>query len=350
MNPLPANFHVCSFSGNNGLRITRPDGIGYDSYCLLEKNSVALPLHLRKVYLEKDLLSRDLCQDIINKAEAYALDQVDDQGNDGWTTNRHIAYPTTDIPVESIFGTLSSLHAYVDCHLLPHIAKNFNLNEENLHIGELFVAKYQHEDSSDKKEPQTGLPAHVDGTPYSFVAALNDGTEYENGGTSFTRRHPSQEQKVWKCDKAGSVIFFSGKNEHKGVAITSGVRYILTGFINYTNKRDLSHSTFMNDYNPLFDGTAARGGVQSGDILRGVYSNGEMINVDKDMHTEDIQSLFRSSKESDDVVTVLVERHPEDAVCEEAILTQGILRRKHVLLSTQNYFAVDFFTRKGLSV
>jgi hypothetical protein len=44
----------------------------------------------------------------------------------------------------------------------------------------------------------------------------------------------------------------------EGVPITSGVRYILTGFCNYVEP-DFSHQNFMASYDPLYDGSAASG-------------------------------------------------------------------------------------------
>ena len=43
-----------------------------------------------------------------------------------------------------------------------------------------------------------------------------------------------------------------------GVPITSGVRYILTGFCNYVDP-DVSHQNFMASYDRLYDGSAASG-------------------------------------------------------------------------------------------
>ena len=43
---------------------------------------------------------------------------------------------------------------------------------------------------------------------------------------------------------------------HAGVPITSGVRYILTGFCNYKNT-NTDHDVFMSSYDPYYDGFAA---------------------------------------------------------------------------------------------
>ena len=71
------------------------------------------------------------------------------------------------------------------------------------------------------------------------------------------------------------------------MAVTSGIRYILTGFCSYDNP-DKSHSTFLAGYDRQYDGSAATArvaginsrdvsveddalqGIHSGDILRGI--------------------------------------------------------------------------------
>jgi hypothetical protein len=166
------------------------------------------------------------------------------------------------------------------------MAQFFNLNEDDLNCAELFVAKYEF-----KEGKQAKLDAHVDGTPYSFVVALNDpSSQFTGGGTRFT-----ESDCTYRPDKVGTAVIFSGKNEHEGVAVTSGVRYILTGFCAYDNT-DKGHATFLAGYDRQYDGSAAsarlrmgpledsgggkgereieedeeRGGVHTGDILRGI--------------------------------------------------------------------------------
>ena len=74
------------------------------------------------------------------------------------------------------------------------------------------------------------LEAHEDGSEFSFVVALNSVEEYQGGGTQFLEMgepHP-----VFRPAK-GYATLFSGKNRHCGLPITSGVRYILAGFLKY---------------------------------------------------------------------------------------------------------------------
>ena len=59
---------------------------------------------------------------------------------------------------------------------------------------------------------------------------------------------------------------------HAGVPITSGVRYILTGFCNYKDK-NTDHEVFMSSYDPYYDGSAASGKQQQQQQQRHFSSN-----------------------------------------------------------------------------
>ena len=84
---------------------------------------------------------------------------------------------------------------------------------------------------NNKTTPHTILTLHTipTGTPYSFVLALN--INYEGGGTQFFKNKHNEQ--IYKAKSRGSAVVFNGKNPHSGVKVTSGVRYILTGFINH---------------------------------------------------------------------------------------------------------------------
>jgi hypothetical protein len=73
----------------------------------------------------------------------------------------------------------------------------------------------------------------------------------------------------------------------EGVPITSGVRYILTGFCNYVEP-DFSHQKFMASYDPLYDGSAASGkrGRNADDISTNSRSAFEIGDSDSDSDVE----------------------------------------------------------------
>lgn len=134
-----------SFPYPTGLLVSNADGV---NYCLLQHNVVKLRQSYRRISQVESAISETICAQIIHEAEVCAFLYG------GWTANRHSAYPTTDLPLEAIFGKFSSIHGLVNGYLLPEIASFFGLNEDFLSIGELFVAKYEY---GVKKQAGLGL-------------------------------------------------------------------------------------------------------------------------------------------------------------------------------------------------
>jgi len=183
------------------------------------RTSSPLSASLSKVYISLDkILSTDDCRQIILAAELYATE------NGGWSTQRHIAYPTKDLSVESLPSLLQWLPTKIKQHLLPAFEKLYSLKANSLFIEDMFIAKYEFDET---KCGQRGLGEHEDGSPWSFVVPLNERTEFDGGGTKFV--YLNHGEQLYRPTQ-GKCVFFSGKNRHCGVPITRGVRYILAGF------------------------------------------------------------------------------------------------------------------------
>ena len=77
-------------------------------------------------------------------------------------------------------------------------------------------------------------------SPFAFVVPLNDG--FEGGGTQFVELEGAP---IFQ-PAVGAALLFSGKNRHRGIATTEGVRYILAGFVDvrkgFVDKRKRSRS------------------------------------------------------------------------------------------------------------
>ena len=77
-------------------------------------------------------------------------------------------------------------------------------------------------------------------SPFAFVVPLNDG--FEGGGTQFVELEGAP---IYR-PAVGAALLFSGKNRHRGIATTEGVRYILAGFVDvrkgFVDKRKRSRS------------------------------------------------------------------------------------------------------------
>ena len=136
--------YLVSFPLPSGLQITQPNEDG-ETFCLLERHSVALPLSHLAVYEEDKLLSEELCEEIIYRTEEYACKSSNSattpaaptdvvmsnmsskkktskkkntnnkKKKNGWTTERHSSYATTDIPIEAVFGTFSNVRTRLQC-------------------------------------------------------------------------------------------------------------------------------------------------------------------------------------------------------------------------------------------
>lgn len=164
-----------------------------------------------------NIISTSMCRSIIQEAEDYARLY-------GWTTDRHDNYPTTDNQITSEWNTYNYISSVVHNRVFKEVERLYNVRASELGINEFFVAKYHN-----AKNQQSKLDAHVDGSEFSFVLALND--DYEGGGTEFVK------SKEIVNLNTGDCLIFSGQNRHRGIKVKKGTRYILTGFLNYKSSR-----------------------------------------------------------------------------------------------------------------
>ena len=169
---------------------------------------------LKEVHIEEDIIPHNICDWIIEEAEQKAKQMG------SWTSSRHKAYPTTDIPVVAIESIRNTLANIVHTDIFPVIRKIFGIEKYFLGINDLFVVKYD-------MYGQQSLEPHKDGSVFSFSILLNDPKDFEGGGTQIMST-----EEIYKLNKGGLLIH-SGYNKHSGVKITSGLRYLLVGFINY---------------------------------------------------------------------------------------------------------------------
>lgn len=162
----------------------------------------------------KKLYTPDMCKYIIGECEKYAT------ANNGWTTSRHIKYPTTDLPVDKI---PSIFHLILESltTIIKKIKKSYNLDEEVLFdVKDLFVVKYKHDE-------QKYLEMHHDGSFISFNILLSNPNNFEGGGTYF-------EDGLTTFLEQGDILIHSSRTKHAGKPVTKGMRYVLIGFLNLT--------------------------------------------------------------------------------------------------------------------
>lgn len=162
-----------------------------------------------------------------------------------WTTNRHALYTTRDIQLvyySSYTGEqrtqkhtpITSKHAVNALHntMTEAYKDMFELPlDEPIEYDEAFIVQYS-------PDTQKNLNVHTDGSPLSFVCALND--EFEGGGTHFPYLDKSCKPKKGEC------CLFSGQQHHEGLETLDGERWIMTGFVGYGPGESECEEHFIN--------------------------------------------------------------------------------------------------------
>ena len=158
------------------------------------------------------VIGSETCQKVIDWAETLGK----------WTTKRHYAVPTFDVPIHTVPPLLDWFqNKFMNPIIQPLLANQFNLRPEGrFYVHDAFCVRYE------SNAVANHLPIHVDESTHSLVVALND--DFEGGGTYF----PDYDTVL--CPSKGSVISFRGDTlPHGGQAVTKGVRYILAVFLYY---------------------------------------------------------------------------------------------------------------------
>lgn len=158
-----------------------------------------------------NLYSSDVCNYIVGECERYA------SKTGGWTVDRHIAYPTTDLPVDkipSIFGLiLETLKTITN-----QVSASYGLDDTMvINVKDLFVVKYS-------DDAQNRLEMHCDESFLSFSILLNDTNEFEGGGTYF-------DDGLTCFLNKGEMLLHSSQIKYSGLPVTKGKRYLLVGFL-----------------------------------------------------------------------------------------------------------------------
>ncbi|CEP09691.1 hypothetical protein [Parasitella parasitica] len=157
--------------------------------------------------LHYQLLTKNECQTVLGICRQQAE----------WTTDRHSAFPTTDIPIRD-HNQLSMLEPLIKERLFDELANYYGFKTSDLEFRDIFLVKYS-------ANAQRGLKLHTDGCLISLTLLISDEHDFEGGGTYFRSL-----DKVIHL-KQGDVAYHAARVEHSGVDITKGERYILVGFV-----------------------------------------------------------------------------------------------------------------------
>jgi hypothetical protein len=164
------------------------------------------------VWSSNSVVDAKACAKAIELAEAHA------SSNEGWTTARHFAVPTTDLPVHSSPDLLKWFNGTLRDAIFPAVAQVTGAASDKLRVIDAFVVRY---DASKQK----ALPLHSDQSEYSITLPLNDRNEYCGGGTFFAAL-----DEAVNCD-AGGLVVFPGALYHAGAPTTKGRRYVIVAFL-----------------------------------------------------------------------------------------------------------------------
>ena len=171
-----------------------------------------LPYGLDRIF-RFPLFSATSCQRLIDITDSLVRDQ-------GWTTDRHANFPTTDIAVENSPELIQCLEPDIRSCLYPMVAQYYDLNLEDLFLLDLFVVNYE-------MSGQRELSLHEDTSLLSFNCLLSDVSDFEGGGLCV----PAINRLIHL--NQGEAIVHSGQWLHAAQPITSGRRVVLVGFLGH---------------------------------------------------------------------------------------------------------------------
>jgi hypothetical protein len=192
--------------------------------CLFTKTIDNLLINKNKLNIKSDkfmqrfihniVFTKDICDWIIYESEIYA------KNNNGWMTNRHNNYATTDIPLQNIRSIFKFITKSFFNNINKKLIENYCINENTIFdYKDIFIVKYKsdgiHQDS---------LDMHFDESSFSVFLLLNEQSVFEGGGTLY-------EDDIIINLNIGDMIIHTKNHRHSGLKITRGFRYLLVFFI-----------------------------------------------------------------------------------------------------------------------
>mmetsp|Transcript_17823 Transcript_17823/g.41825 ORF Transcript_17823/g.41825 Transcript_17823/m.41825 type:complete len:351 (+) Transcript_17823:97-1149(+) len=174
-----------------------------------------VPANLRQVYTLKAVWSPLECDYVLGAVKAAV------KTSSGWTTERHAAYATTDMPCSLIPEIDAWVRESLAERVLPELARRHGWGDGSgscLYFRDLFFVQYS-------VQGQAGLALHRDGSIMSFNILLNSAQDFEGGGT-----YVEADECAYQIMQ-GDCFVHSGKLRHGGQPVTRGERYIIVGFV-----------------------------------------------------------------------------------------------------------------------
>lgn len=216
------------------LQLDKIASYGYLSQLKAPSSESPLSWHavVPQAFVTNAVVNRETCQQVIR----WAKDGV-------WTTQRHYAVPTHDVPIHSVPELLEWFkHFHIEL-VQPLLANQFGLSP-SFYVHDAFCVKYEGGALSNY------LPIHIDESTHSFVLALSD--DYEGGGTYFYENDTTVHL------AAGDLLSFKGDSVyHGGEVLSKGIRYIIAAFLYHDDEENRNSS----------DGECLRSKRDAGDLI-----------------------------------------------------------------------------------
>ncbi|KAJ3332620.1 hypothetical protein HDU76_013662, partial [Blyttiomyces sp. JEL0837] len=221
----------------------------------------------------------------------------------GVETDRHVSFPTNDVPVDEIDATISNdlpeeyaklvsndltgssttmqststatkkawIQDSVIRRVLNVVEPKLGFEKGDLVLIDLFVVVYDADDQTGKG--RTSLEAHTDGCLISFNISLSDVSEYEGGGTCFfddvegsvtksgggmgdadgagagmqAGKNSKVPSRIMRVDQ-GDCILHDSKILHGGQVVTKGTRLVCVGFVDTLRTGKLINGELIGKY------------------------------------------------------------------------------------------------------
>ncbi|KAI8808153.1 hypothetical protein BJ742DRAFT_678272 [Cladochytrium replicatum] len=158
------------------------------------------------------IFTRTECDKILGAVEKAASER-------GWDTDRHVAHPTVDIPNSALDPETSSfVERALYTRVVDRVAEMIGFHCGDLEFVDLFYVQYE-------ATGQRSLGLHTDGCLISMNALINEGGEFEGGGTYFQR-----EDRTYSMAR-GDVVVHDSALMHSGREILRGRRMVMVGFV-----------------------------------------------------------------------------------------------------------------------
>ena len=176
-----------------------------------------------------DVATADECDWVISTAEAH------NTAKGGWACRQPRYAPAgtaanavraPDMLVADEPRLLEWLNRRCEETILPTLEAQFGLPASELWLYDTFILKFS------GRPGERGLGIHVDddGLGISFNVLLSDPSAFEGGGTRFPPNAYTEDEVVY-APQRGQMLSHYGGLRHASVPCTSGLRYIMVGFL-----------------------------------------------------------------------------------------------------------------------